>query len=256
MWTPKLTVAYDGTDYVGWQVQPNGISVQQKLEEAWQYVTGENVRITASGRTDAGVHALCQVCSCETDTHIEPANLARALDANTPESIAVVTVQKAATGFHAIHDAIGKTYEYYIQFGPRRSPLHSRHSWYLHQALDVAAMREAASLLQGKYDFASFEAAGSPRKTTERTITCCELTTHSVHGFNHLVIRISADGFLYNMARNIVGVLAEIGRGRAGPAWVSDVLQARDRSAAAITAPSRGLCLVDVQYPPEHLQAG
>jgi len=247
-WTAKLTIAYDGTDYVGWQVQTNGVSVQQELEAGWSQVTGETIRIMASGRTDAGVHAWGQVCSCQTETGLSPGTLCRALNAQTPRDICVTRVEQAPDGFHAIRDATEKTYRYLIQHGRLQSPFALRSAWYIPRPLDIGAMREMASHLVGRHDFASLQAQGSPRLTTVREIRRLELAESRAGAFQFVKITLTADGFLYNMARNIVGCLVEAGEGRKPPDWILEVLAARDRSAAAMTAPALGLTLVDVKY--------
>jgi tRNA pseudouridine38-40 synthase len=244
----KLTLAYDGTAYGGWQVQPNRNTIQAELERALETVTGERVRTIASGRTDAGVHALGQVVSFSTGTHLAPDVLCRALAAHLPRDIVPLEVCEAPPGFHAIRDALGKRYRYVIQDGPRRDVLARAFAWYFPQRLDVAAMQAAAALLVGKHDFSSFEAAGSERGTSVRTVS--ELTVERRAGdfLDRVVIEIQADGFLYNMVRNIVGSLVEIGRGRQPVAWLDQVLAARDRKRAGMTAPPHGLFLVRVDY--------
>ena len=171
----KLTVCYEGTRYVGWQVQPNGPSIQQLLEQAWSAVTGEAPRIVGSGRTDAGVHALGQVCSVQTATALDAPTLQRALNAHLPEDIVVLEVVPARADFHAIADAQSKTYRYHLQFGWPRDPFQRHTSWQLKHDLNVQAMREAAALLVGEHDFASFQAAGSSIKSTVRTVSRIEL---------------------------------------------------------------------------------
>ena len=244
----KLTITYDGTQYVGWQVQPNGTSIQELLESAWHKITGEKIRITASGRTDAGVHAIGQVCSLATQSRLEPYQLLRAINTETPFDIAVRQVEEAAPGFHAIRDSIGKTYRYAIQFGPVQDPLRLNRSWFTPVEIDVESMRKAASYLTGQLDFASFQGANSDRKTTVRTVTQLTIRNDLTHGFPGAVFEISADGFLYNMVRNIVGTLVRVGLKREKPEWVQWVLEQHDRRHAGQTAPPQGLYLVSVDY--------
>ena len=248
MWTAKITLAYVGTNYVGWQVQDNGISIQQKVEEAWTSVTGEQIRIMASGRTDAGVHAVAQVCSCNTETTLAPATLRRALNAKSPEDICITRVEKTFDGFHAIRDAKGKTYRYLIQFGRLQSPFELDRAWFIPRPLNVLAMQAMADLLLGEHDFASLQATGSPRLTTVREIRQLTLEQSRAGEFDFLSITITANGFLYNMARNIVGCLVEAGEGRREPGWILDVLASRNRKASYMTAPAKGLTLLHVQY--------
>ena len=244
----KLTIAYDGKNYVGWQVQKNGVSVQQRLEEAWHKLTGEQRRITASGRTDSGVHASGQVCSIETDSDMNCYRLMRGVNAHLPDDIAVLTVHNAPTGFHAIADATEKTYQYKIQFGKVQNPLSRRTAWYCPYHFDVEPMANAARNLVGEHDFASFQATGSDRESTVRNLTQLDCRPYAADGSQYVIIETTCNGFLYNMVRNIVGTLAEVGRGNRKPDWVAEVLNQRDRSIAGQTAPANGLVLVNVEY--------
>ncbi|HMO13111.1 MAG TPA: tRNA pseudouridine(38-40) synthase TruA [Pirellulaceae bacterium] len=252
-WSAKLTVAYHGANYVGWQVQPNGESVQQVLEQAWHGITGERLRITASGRTDSGVHALGQVCSCHTQTRLAPHSLKRGLNAKTPIDISVVDVVRAAPGFHAIRDAVSKTYLYRIQTDAMLSPFEHNRSWHVPRPLDLQAMHLAAEFLRGTHDFSCFESAGSARRNKVRTLAELQFVHHEEGPFHFLVIKMTADGFLFNMARNIVGTLVEVGRGKRAAHAMSELLATRDRRMAGVTAPPHGLYLWSVDYPPHHL---
>ncbi len=246
----KLTIAYDGKRYVGWQVQKNGISIQQRLEEGWTKVTGEVIRITASGRTDSGVHARGQTCSLATESAISDADLIRALNAQTPDDVSVLNVESVVEGFHAIRDCEKKTYCYQIQCGRILDPLGIDHWWFVPHHLDIDAMREAASFLIGELDFASFQATGGTiRSTTVRHVMQLEIQTVQRDPFTDIRIFITADGFLYNMVRNIVGTLVHVGRRSESPSWAKWVLDQRDRSVAGQTAPANGLFLEQVFYP-------
>lgn len=244
----KLTIAYDGTDYVGWQVQINGISIQQRLEEGWHSVTGEKLRISASGRTDSGVHALGQVCSLATESALPPASIVRALNAETPYDISVLSVEEAPVGFHAIRDAVQKTYNYHIQFGRILDPLRLRTCWYVPGDLEIELMRRAAKFITGEHDFASFESAGAERSTTTRNVIDLIIEDEVVHGFRGLKLTITANGFLYNMVRNIVGTLIRVGKQREEVEWVRWVRDQKDRKCAGQTAPAHGLFLDHVVY--------
>lgn len=244
----KLTVAYNGTEYVGWQVQPNGMSVQQRLEEAWTAATQEQIRIVASGRTDAGVHALGQVCSVATETKLDCPTLVRALNAHAPQDIRVLEVLTAPTGFHAIRDATRKTYRYKIQHGPIRNPLVTNDHWYCRYDLDAEAIKVAAKILVGENDFASFQAAGAERSSTVRFLSQLNCHDSNRGSFNYIHLDLTCNGFLYNMVRNIVGTLVRVGQGSEQVDWVSTVLQAKDRSVAGPTAPANGLVLLNVEY--------
>lgn len=244
----KLTLAYDGTDYCGWQVQPNGTSIQQILQSAWLKITAEQASIVASGRTDAGVHAIGQVCSIRTESTLDNQTLLRALNANIPYDIVVRKIDDAPEGFHAIRDAIGKRYRYSIQFGDLPDPFARKYCWYIPQQLDVDAMRQASHHLIGEHDFASFQAAGSDRATTVRNVFDLQLINQGRALTPQLDIEIRANGFLYNMVRNIVGTLVDIGKGKHPPQWIIDVLNSCDRSVAGPTAPPQGLFLLQVWY--------
>ena len=246
--TFKLTLAYDGTDFSGWQAQPGQRTVQGALQDAWQEITGETVRVTATSRTDAGVHALGQVVGVESQTQLPPERLLGGLNAKLPDDAVVLSVESAREGFHATHDAVGKRYRYQIH-NDRRRPLLDRHQvWHIPQSLDVEAMHSAGQLLVGKHDFASFQSTGSPRDSTVRTITDVEVGQGGSEYPARVWVDVSGDGFLYNMVRNIVGTLVDVGAGRRPIVWVSEVLAARDRRAAGQTAPPQGLFLVEVKF--------
>jgi tRNA pseudouridine38-40 synthase len=244
----KLTLAYDGTAYVGWQWQDNGLSVQQMLETAWTSVTGETTRITGASRTDAGVHALGQVASLASESTLRADVLRRALNATLPLDVVVLDVAEAFDGFDAITHSRGKRYRYVIQDGPIRDPLTQRHSWHIPRRLNDDAMREAAKCLLGTHDFASFQSVGSNRVSTVRTMTDVRLDRGRGVVCENLQFEIAGDGFLYNMVRAIVGSLVRIGRGRCSVAWMKEVLEACDRRRAGPTAPPQGLFLVSVDY--------
>jgi len=242
----KLTVAYDGTAYAGWQQQRRRRSVQQQLQEAWERITGEPARMAASSRTDAGVHALGQVVSCESRTALAPHVLQRALNARLPEDIRVHEVAEAPTGFHATRAAVGKRYRYLIQDGGTPDLFLRDYCWYLPRELDVAAMQQAARTLVGQHDFASFQNAGSPRTSTVRNLRELTVARRRDERADRVVIEAEGDGFLYNMVRNLVGTLVEVGQGRRDARWPAQVLAARRRSLAGRTAPPHGLFLVSV----------
>jgi len=248
MRTLKITLAYDGTAYNGWQFQTTGPTIQSTIEKALQQITGQSVRVTASGRTDAGVHALGQVLSVHLETSLDDEPLCRALNANTPFDIEFLNVETVADGFHAIRDAKRKRYRYVIQYGSRRDVIGRAFNWYVYGPLNVAAMKQAAEQLVGTHDFASFQASGSDRKTTVRTIYELCLAQFTERGADKINIEVEADGFLYNMVRNIVGTLVEIGRGKQDIDWIGRVLAAQNRRAAGVTAPPQGLFLLKVDY--------
>ena len=244
----KVTLAYDGTDFFGWQVQDQQRSVQQVLETAIQKVTGESLRVTAAGRTDAGVHALGQVAGFSTAAEIAPDAFCRALNANLPDDVLVLSVAEAPQGFHATRDAIRKRYRYMIQDDKPSDLFSRRYAWQLRHRLDEQLMADAARALVGRHDFASFQGAGSPRKGTVRNVSELNVRRLTGEGSERIVIEIEADGFLYNMVRNIVGTLEAVGAKKQPPAWTAEVLAATDRRVAGATAPPHGLFLVSVEY--------
>ena len=244
----KLEVCYRGTEYCGWQIQKGAPSVQEILERAFTSVTGENVRMTASGRTDAGVHAIGQVVSVKTESSISCRKFILALNAHLPEDIAVTSVEDAVETFHAIRDAKRKTYRYRILNGPVADPLDLGSIWHFPTKLDLQNMQEGCRYLFGEHDFVCFQAVGGDRKTTVRTIFRCDLKCVQEKPFRKLELEIEGNGFLYNMVRNIVGSLIEIGRGKRQPNWIQELIEQQDRNLAGDTAPAHGLFLVSVKY--------
>jgi tRNA pseudouridine38-40 synthase len=240
----KLTVAYDGTAYAGWQIQPDEPTVQGVVEAAWREITREKIHVTAAGRTDAGVHALGQVVGVVTENGLPAGDLHRGLNAVLPKDVAMIAVEEVQEGFHATHDAVAKTYRYQIHNG-RTPDVFNRHfAWHYPQPLDAEAMHAAAQALVGQHDFASFESAGSERPDTVRTLTKANVSRDA----DRITLEVTGDGFLYNMVRAIVGTLVEVGKGARDAAWVAEVLAARDRRVAGQTAPPHGLFLVRVEY--------
>jgi tRNA pseudouridine38-40 synthase len=241
----KLTLSYDGTDFSGWQTQPGHRTVQETLEQAIAKLTGEpRVRVNASGRTDAGVHALGQVVNCFSATHLEPVVLVRAINAHLPEDVVVHEVAEAPLAFDANRDALRKLYRYVIHDGEVPSPFHRRYACHSRRRLDAVAMARAAAVLRGQHDFHSFETEWPNRATSVRTITHV-----AVNRFGDYVwLDVEADGFLYNMVRAIAGTLMNVGRGYWPEQQVAEILQAGDRTLAGPTAPAQGLFLVRVTY--------
>ena len=246
--TLKLTVAYDGTDFHGFQAQAGSRlrTVQETLESAWERLTGERVRMTGAGRTDAGVHALGQVVGFVTaSVSIPEARVPYAMNSVLPDDVRVTACERAPQGFHARFDAIAKTYAYRIDNQPFPSPLLRRYAHFVAVPLDLAAMQAGACHLVGRHDFAAFAGAGGPPRRTVRHVMRCTVTGEPG---GLVVVEVEADGFLYHMVRSIVGTLLVVGRGERPPQWVRDVLESRDRSQAGPTAPAKGLVLVSVRY--------
>lgn len=243
-----LTIAYDGTDFAGWQTQPNQRTVQETLEHAIAEFTGvERVRLNASGRTDAGVHALGQVANFYTAAPYPTEVVVRALNARMPPDIAIIAATERPESFDANKDAKRKLYRYVIHNGPIASPFMRRFAVHNKHPLDAAAMRRASACLVGRHDFHSFETEWPNRQTSVRTITHLSVN----RGGEYVWIDVEADGFLYNMVRSIAGTLMDVGRRHIPESRVAEILHAEDRREAGPTAPAQGLFLVRVTYDPE-----
>jgi tRNA pseudouridine38-40 synthase len=250
MRTLKLTLAYDGTNYVGWQRQENGLSIQQVIEEAFVPLVGAGTPggrppvVVGAGRTDAGAHALGQVASVNVDVDLAADAVQRALNVRLPLDVRVVGVVDATPGFHARSEAAGKTYRYRVATAPVLSPFDRLYLFHGPGPHDVAAMRGAAARLVGRHDFASFQTTGSWPLDTVRTIHRLEVREAA----GELAIEVEGDGFLRHMVRALAGTLLEVGLGQRAPDTLSDILAARDRNAAGRTLPALGLTLVTVRY--------
>jgi len=241
----KLTIAYDGTVYAGWQRQQNGISVQQLLEEALARLAGGPVRVHGSGRTDAGVHARAQVASCTLTTRHPQLTIQRALNANLPDDIRVTAIKRVAAGFHARFSALGKEYRYQIDTGAVADIFLRQYAWHHPRPLDWAAMRRAAKLIIGRHDFTALSA--NPMRvidTPVRTVTKLTITRHG----HLLTIAVAANGFLYKMVRSIAGALVKVGEGRLTVAQLRALVAGKQRTALVETAPAKGLFLWHVWY--------
>ena len=240
-----LTVAYDGTDYCGWQIQPNGITIEEMLNRAIQNLTGEEIRVIGASRTDSGVHALGNVAVFDTESAIPPERMSYALNQRLPGDIVVVHSEEVAPDWHPRYqDHIRKTYEYHIYNGESPNPLRKRYSAYLSYPLDIERMREGAAYLVGEHDFASFCCVRSQVEHTVRTIEELTITREGPE----IVIRVSGNGFLYNMVRIIAGTLIRVGRGFYGPEKVKEILEEKKRTNAGVTAPPEGLVLKEILY--------
>lgn len=250
----KVTLAYDGTDFHGWQVQPDRATIQGTLADAIERITGERVLPQGSGRTDAGVHALGQVASFYLNAAIPEANFHRALNRALPSSIRVLEAAKAAVDFHARHDAVGKRYEYRIFRGEICPPWRARYVYALNWPLDVPEMRDAARLVEGEHDFTSFAAsdpdmAQRAGEAEDRGAVRRIFSSEWVEAEgDQLVYQVHGEGFLHHMVRNLVGTFLDVGRGHIAAGDVTRILDARSRSEAGATAPARGLWLVSVDY--------
>jgi tRNA pseudouridine38-40 synthase len=254
----KLTLAYDGTDFYGWQIQPDRATIQGTLAEAIEHVTSERVLPQGSGRTDAGVHARGQAASFFLHAAIPASNFLRALNRRLPEAIRVLQAEPAAAEFHARHSAKAKTYEYRIDRGEICPPWTARYAWALHWPLDLERMRDAAARVMGTHDFTSF-AASDPDQATRReeeddagAEAADNVRTILESGWREdgelLIYRVRGSGFLHHMVRNLVGTFVDVGRGQLEPDAIARILQARSRGEAGATAPARGLFLDHVEY--------
>jgi len=243
----RLTLQYHGAAYNGWQVQPGKPTLQGALEKALGRITGVPTAVVASGRTDAGVHAMAQVAHFDTGRQLAEATWPKALNANLPDDMSVLAATQVGEGFHARYSAQGKHYRYRIMNRSARCPFRRDRCWHVPQALDVPAMVAAAHHLVGDHDYSSFRASGCGANSPKRTVH--RLTVRQEG--DEVVFEVFGGGFLKQMVRNLVGTLVEVGLGRQSPAWVASALAARDRCAAGPTAPARGLWLVSVDYPPQ-----
>lgn len=240
----KLTIEYDGTDYVGWQVQPNGVSIQQRVELAVGQLLGTSLRVHSSGRTDAGVHARGMVCHLDTDRELPLSAWREGLNRYLPATIAVRSAEVVDDKFHARFAAKGKRYRYTLLCDEIRSPLLRHTSWQIKQRLDLSAMKTAAQQFVGEHDFAAFRTTGCAAETTLREIFSVELLETE----NLLHVDVCGSGFLKNMVRMMVGTLVEIGRGKRPAEDVSLLLSGSSANGPALTAPAQGLCLMEVWY--------
>ncbi|MDR0870018.1 MAG: tRNA pseudouridine(38-40) synthase TruA [Planctomycetaceae bacterium] len=253
----KLEISYDGTNYSGWQKQPDVPTVQGTLELTLREITKEdNIAVTGSGRTDAGVHALKQVAAFTTQTALPPDVFLRALNGLLPLDIRILNAAEVALDFHPISDATGKRYRYLIDDNRPCNPFTRNYTWIVRKPLDENVIRDTAQPLLGQHDFKCFQTTGSPRKTTVRTVTdvliqripSTVLTGGAVAG-SPLSIEIQANGFLYNMMRAIAGTLVDLYiRGKEQVLSLTEIIESGDRSLAGQTAPPHGLYLLDVFY--------
>jgi tRNA pseudouridine38-40 synthase len=240
----KLTIEYDGTNYHGWQVQPNGITIQEILEQALEKILGVKVRLNGSGRTDAGVHALGQVANFVCPSDIDLWKLQRGLNALTPADIVVKKAEVVLDLFDARRDAQSRVYQYRIWNHPWPSAFHRRFSWHVREPLHLPAMQESILALEGEHDLSSFQGSGCDAAHPIRRIYSNSLSQNG----DFLLYTIEATAYLRHMVRNVVGTLVEIGRGERSPAAFAELLPARDRTLAGPTAPAQGLFLVEVKY--------
>jgi tRNA pseudouridine38-40 synthase len=242
--TIKLTIEYDGTNFAGWQIQPNGLAVQEVIERALQQMLGQAVRLHSSGRTDAGVHARAMVAVFKTDKTLPLKAFVDGLNNLLPAEIAIQDACEVPADFRPIADAVTKHYRYTVYNAAVRSPLRRLYTWHVREPLDVALMQAAAKHFIGRHDYAAFRASNYATKTSVRRIDAVDISQDG----NLIVIDVIGEGFLKNMVRVMAGTLVDIGRGRFEPAHIAWLLQNPDRQKAGVTAPASGLCLIEVTY--------
>lgn len=245
MRTIRLTIEYDGTAYSGWQRQPNGLAVQQVVEEALCQLLGQMPDLRSSGRTDAGVHASEMAAAFKTSADLPLKAFVEGTNRFLPPDIAIRTAIEVPAGFKPISDALAKHYRYTLLATPIRSPLRRFQAWHIREKLDVEAMQKAAVHFVGHHNFAAFRASNCAAKTTVRRIDSVQITCED----DTIIIDVVGGGFLKNMVRVMTGTLVDIGRGRFEPEYIQWLLQSGDRKQAGVTAPACGLCLMKVYYP-------
>lgn len=241
----RLTVAYDGTNYHGWQVQNNGITIESELNRCLTDLLREPIEVIGASRTDSGVHALGNIAVFDTTSRMPAEKISYALNQRLPEDIRIQKSEQVADDWHPRKCASRKTYEYRIYRAEFPMPVKRLYSLFTYHDLDVSRMQEAAAYLEGEHDFKSFCQTGAQVETTVRTLYSVEVEEQ---GENDLVIRVCGNGFLYNMVRIITGTLLEIGQGKKDPMDIFAILEAKDRSAAGPTAPAHGLTLMKYEF--------
>lgn len=241
----KLVVAYEGTNYCGWQIQPTGITIEEMLNKALSELLGENIKVTGASRTDSGVHSLGNVAVFDTNTRIPPEKICYALNQRLPEDIAVQSSCEVAADFHPRHCHSEKTYEYRILNRKIPIPTLRKDTYFYYRKLDVEKMKRAAAYLVGSHDFKSFCSIHTAVEDTVRTILSCEIEKSSQ---DIITIRVKGTGFLYNMVRIIAGTLISVGVGEREPEEIEKILEAKDRGAAGPTAPAHGLTMIGIEY--------
>jgi len=246
--TLRLTLEYDGHQFHGWQVQPDRRTVQGEVERALEVLLRHPIRVMCAGRTDAGVHALAQVCTARTDSELSTGRILRGLNGILPRDVAAVGVQDASPSFHPRYDATGKHYRYRILRRAGRPVLRRNRCWHLWGELDVAAMAEALGHLCGEHDFSAFRAADCPNRDPVKDLRVAAIR---VGGEPYLDVDLVGSGFLKHMVRVVIGTVVEVGQGRRAAASMPALLAGRDRTAAGRTAPAGGLTLVEVLYGPQ-----
>lgn len=246
----KLTVAYDGTAYHGWQVQPKAVTIEGELNKALSLITGEDINVIGASRTDAGVHALGNVAIFDTYSRIPAKKFSYALNQRLPDDIVVQSSEEVPTEFHPRHCNCRKTYEYTVI--NRRFPLpeYRNTAYFYYGNLDIESMQKACTAFIGEHDFAGFCSSGAQVKSTVRTVYKLEILERAIDCGNIITMHIQGNGFLYNMVRIIAGTLLEVGKGRINPLDIKDIIASCDRARAGATAPAQGLKLIEICFNP------
>ena len=240
----RLKIAYDGTNYCGWQIQPNEVTVEGVINETLSELLDEKVQVIGASRTDSGVHADGNYCVFDSDTNIPAEKIAYALNQRLPEDISVIKSDEVDADWHPRYQDSTKTYEYRIVNREMPDPIRRIYAYFTYSKLDVSAMKEAAKYLVGEHDFASFCSAGAQVESTVRTIYSLDIAQND----DEILIKVQGNGFLYNMVRIIAGTLLEVGEGKIKPSDMAIILESKDRERAGKTAVARGLKLAKIEY--------
>ena len=240
----KLTIEYDGKEFNGWQKQPNKLNIQGEIERAIEAITGEKVELYASGRTDAGVHALGQVANFKVESQIPIEKMAIAINSQVKNSIRIINAEEVDDNFHSRYNCKQKTYRYIINNSPYGSSVYRNLEYHMPVKLDFEKMQEAITYFEGEYDFKAFKSSGTSSKSSVRTIYKAELKKEG----DRIIIELTGNGFLYNMVRIISGTLVDVGLGKIEPNSIPQIIESKDRTKAGKTLPPQGLYLVEVKY--------
>lgn len=240
----KLTIEYDGRKFGGWQKQPTKLNIQGEIEQAIKEITGEEIELTASGRTDAGVHSLGQVANFKTNSQIEIEKFAMAINSKLKKSIVVKKAEEVDIDFHARYKCKGKKYRYIINNSREGTAIYREFEYHIPKKLDINKMKQAIKYFEGEHDFKGFRASGTSSKNSIRTIYKAEIKENG----ERIITELTGNGFMYNMVRIIVGTLVDVGLGKINPEEINDIINSKDRKRAGKTLPAHGLYLVEVYY--------
>lgn len=240
----KLTIEYDGTKFGGWQKQPNKLNIQGEIEQAIYEITGEEVELNASGRTDSGVHSLGQVANFKTNSKIEIEKIPLAINSKLKKSIVIKAAEEVPENFHARYNCKGKKYRYIINNSYSGTAIYRNLEYHIPQKLDIEKMKDAIKYFEGEHDFKGFRASGTSSKSSVRIIYKAEVKQEG----EKVIIELTGNGFMYNMVRIISGTIVDVGLGKINPKEISNIIASKDRNRAGKTLPAHGLYLVEVYY--------